>query len=84
MVEALEPKLAELRAGASKRLPAKILELTDELIANLERSHVAKALDVGDEAPDFTLKRASSGESVSLSAALKNGPVVVSFYRGQW
>ncbi len=84
MVEALEPKLAELRAGASKRLPAKILELTQELVANLERAHVAKALDVGDTAPDFRLKKAGSGQQVTLSEALKIGPLVVSFYRGQW
>ena len=41
------------------------------------------APDVGDEAPDFTLPDAI-GQRVSLSAALSDRPVVVSFYRGGW
>lgn len=37
------------------------------------------ALKVGDKAPDFTLK--SNGmEEVTLSEALKNGPVVLAFF----
>ena len=80
----LEAKLAEVRAGSAKRLPAEILEMSAQLIADLEKSHVATALDVGGQAPDFTLPRARSDEQVSLSGALGRGPVVVSFYRGQW
>jgi len=41
-------------------------------------SHAAKALEVGDEAPDFTLP-ASSGESVRLSF-LKGKRVILYFY----
>ncbi len=42
-----------------------------------------KAVQVGQAAPDFTLKNAR-GESVQLSALLKNGPVVLTWYRGGW
>jgi len=44
---------------------------------------VAKALRVGAKAPDFTLPNAS-GKDVTLSELLKDGPVVLSFYRGAW
>jgi peroxiredoxin len=40
-------------------------------------------LNVNDEAPKFTAK-ASNGSIVSLKKALKKGPVVLLFYRGQW
>jgi len=40
-------------------------------------------IKVGEKAPDFVLKNAF-GESVSLSDKLKQGPVVLVFYRGAW
>jgi len=40
-------------------------------------------LKVGDTAPDFVLGNAN-GKSVSLSSKLKDGPVVLIFYRGAW
>ncbi|GHC51159.1 peroxiredoxin-like family protein [Roseibacillus persicicus] len=42
-----------------------------------------KAIGVGDTAPDFELPNAN-GEPVSLSKLLAEGPVVVTFYRGDW
>ena len=50
----------------------------------LEESKIAGlALGVGDIAPDFVLPDAS-GRNVGLSDMLMTGPVVVSFYRGDW
>ncbi|TAJ12986.1 AhpC/TSA family protein [Marinilabiliaceae bacterium JC017] len=40
-------------------------------------------LQVGDKAPDFSGKD-KDGNNVMLSEALKKGPVVLFFYRGQW
>ena len=42
-----------------------------------------KALNVGDQAPNFTLTN-QLGESISLYDELKNGPVVLIWYRGGW
>lgn len=42
-----------------------------------------EGLKIGDKAPDFTIKN-SANEVFSLSKALKKGPVVLVFYRGQW
>jgi peroxiredoxin len=42
-----------------------------------------KARKVGETAPDFTLKNAV-GHDVTLSHELKNGPVILTWYRGGW
>jgi peroxiredoxin len=43
----------------------------------------APGLAVGDQAPDFTLNDAI-GNAVSLSELRSRGPVVLTFYRGEW
>lgn len=42
-----------------------------------------KGLEVGDKAPDFAAKN-QYGKKVDLQSALKKGPAVLVFYRGQW
>lgn len=42
-----------------------------------------EGLKVGDKAPDFTAKD-QDGKSINLKKLLKQGPVVMLFYRGQW
>jgi peroxiredoxin len=44
---------------------------------------LGRALQLGDRAPNFRLPNATGG-SVELDALLRRGPVVLSFYRGQW
>ena len=65
-------------------------EITDadrEVIMNsnqaLKTAMPNPGLKVGDKAPDFTLTGAG-GQSITLSEALKRGPVVIAFYRGGW
>lgn len=41
------------------------------------------AIKIGNKAPNFTLPNAE-GTEISLDTLLKNGPVVVTFYRGDW
>lgn len=43
----------------------------------------AQGLQVGQQAPEFTAQDAA-GYQFEFSAALKKGPVVLIFYRGQW
>ena len=50
------------------------------VIANAKN---VKGLSVGDYAPDFVLPNAF-GKAVSLSESLKNGIVILKFYRGEW
>jgi len=48
-----------------------------------EKDYLANSLSVGDVAEDFTLPNAH-GKPLKLSAFLKHGPVVLTFYRGGW
>lgn len=48
-----------------------------------ESGQAERAIGAGDLAPDFTLPNATGG-TVSLKQLLRDGPVIVSFYRGGW
>lgn len=80
----LKQDLDAFRAQFMTKAPADVRALMkqseDELVAT---GIVSRALKTGDLAPDFRLPDARGG-SVQLSALLKNGPVVLSFYRGGW
>ena len=80
----LNQKLAELRDTSQATWSQRRLDLVKEMLEELERTHVARALDVGDRAPDFTLPRAGSDETIRLRDVLRDGPAVLAFYRGQW
>ncbi len=82
--QTLTAQLAEQKASTIKKLPQETVELMLNKTAELENSGIAEnALKVGDIAPDFQLPN-PVGDSVSLSDLLKNGPVVLTFYRGGW
>jgi peroxiredoxin len=59
-----------------------LITITSIVFAQAETIY-PQGLKVGDAAPMFTAKD-QDGKTVSLKQALKNGPVVVLFYRGQW
>ncbi|MDZ4769912.1 MAG: peroxiredoxin-like family protein [Chloroflexota bacterium] len=68
------------RAAANPDLFALRQRETDNLIA----SGIAKqSFSIGESAPDFTLPNAQGGD-LTLSVTLKKGPVVLTFYRGEW
>ena len=53
-------------------------------IADVKNSGILdSALNVGDKAPNFTLNNALN-KQVSLYDELKNGPVILTWYRGGW
>ena len=57
-------------------------DLTKHGIA-LNSNNVLGGLKAGDTAPDFTMQD-QNGNTTSLSASLKNGPVVMVFLRAEW
>jgi peroxiredoxin len=71
-------------AQAKSQIPADLLEdllsPVEQLIAS---GAVEKVLKEGAQVPDFTLSDAL-GNAVTLSHLLRQGPVVISFYRGAW
>jgi peroxiredoxin len=74
---------ARLRAG-KERFPADVLAVMERATRDLEESGQAtRAVTVGEKAPGFALPNAT-GATVILDALLRQGPVVLSFYRGGW
>lgn len=80
----LEAELEKIREVAAARATPDRAALQAEAIAEIERAVAGRALPVGAKAPDFKLRAASDDREVSLTGLLETGPVVVSFYRGQW
>jgi peroxiredoxin len=74
---------AEHKVKAQGFLGEKFHILTDDIDRVRTSGVLSQALTVGDSAPEFTLPDAF-GNEVSLKALLAKGPVVVSFYRGEW
>ncbi len=80
----LTEKLDAFRANFIGELPEDVRKLIEEKGEELARSGITeRSLGVGDEAPDFELPDAK-GKSVRFSELLKEGPVVLNFYRGGW
>ena len=70
-----EAQAAPMRAAATERSPAEMMEQQQSLSADLKQNVVAKALDVGELAPNFMRHRAGTETEQSLTTALANGPV---------
>jgi hypothetical protein len=64
--------------------PHEIIETMHRATAELEASGLAnKALKIGDRAPQFSLFNQDHVE-VNSADLLRQGPLVVSFFRGHW
>jgi len=79
----LESRLAALRDASAARLP-QLTHLNERLFADLRKSLLPKALEIGDHAPDIDLWVAQDGTRSRLSWVLDTGPAVLCFYRGHW
>jgi peroxiredoxin len=80
----LEQELAAFRAEFERTAPSGRAELYSAKVEELRRQFPLKdTLAVGDEAPDFTLPDTRQRQ-VSLTAVLRAGPAIVTFYRGGW
>ncbi|MEE4260098.1 MAG: peroxiredoxin-like family protein [Bacteroidales bacterium] len=80
----LKSKLEEKKANFELKADDHKKRAYKEGIESVENSGiVASAKQVGNKAPDFTLNNAL-GNPVSLSDYLKEGKVVLTWYRGGW
>jgi len=75
----LSHELAEMAARASAPIASRIQGALDDI----EASQSASGLEIGDRAPAFELPNAL-GELVTLRQRIEMGPVVLTFYRGDW
>ena len=79
-----EEQRRQLQQEISGQAPAELVDGFTSATARLDaRDFASRAPQVGSEAPDFALP-AQNGQSVRLSALLRDGPVVLIFYRGEW
>ena len=74
---------AEFKANVQGHLGDNFSVLTNDMDRVRAAGTVKNALKVGQPAPHFTLPDAF-GHQVSLQSLLAKGPVVISFYRGEW
>lgn len=92
----LQPALADPESDSlQERIEAykarqdpELMPAADRAVMNKAKEELAErlpdpGLDVGEQAPDFTLPNAL-GEPVRLYDLLEEGPVVLTFYRGAW
>jgi peroxiredoxin len=64
-------------------IPAPVASDIDNAVAALAAASSANLVGIGDRAPDFELPD-PFGRPVRLSERLGDGPVVLTFYRGDW
>ncbi|KAL6080357.1 Alkyl hydroperoxide reductase [Balamuthia mandrillaris] len=66
-------------------LPPEVSKVVQDAIQAVQQHNgeQGKGRPVGEKAPDFTLLD-QKGKPVALSSALREGPVVLTFYRGSW
>ncbi len=80
----LQARLDALRADFEKAAPADRIRVYNEGVQAVAAMGVMQsALKAGDQAPDFTLTDAN-GQPVTLADLLRDGPVVLTWYRGGW
>jgi len=79
----LQDELEAMTKHGKEVLPKEVIEAFEQSIRELRESGAAKGLTVGAKAPDFTLGN-QTGNSVTLSEEIAKGPVILTFFRGEW
>jgi hypothetical protein len=80
----LKQQIADFQREMLPKIPPEVRDVLLRTTEDQVKSGItAKALKVGDKAPDFTLPNVR-GEAVTLSNLLAKGPAVIAFYRGAW
>ncbi|MPW28010.1 redoxin domain-containing protein [Agarivorans sp. B2Z047] len=80
----LQTEIADYIASFVAKAPLEVQQLMKQATKNLAESGIAaKAPQQGQQLPAFTLPN-HNGDSVSLAELLKQGPAIVTFYRGGW
>ncbi len=80
----LQKRLDRIREGFEKEAPAEALAIMHRATDDLRNSGILDGV-VGEglNAPDFTLSD-SHGMAVSMESLRTRGPVVLTFFRGDW
>ncbi len=76
----LSEQIAQFKAG--RQIPPEMSATMKRGVESIRASGAA-GLQVGERAPDFILPN-QVGKTVRLADRLASGPIVLSFYRGEW
>jgi len=79
----LSNELEAMTKHGKEVLPPEVIEAFEKSIEELRNSGIAKGLAVGTTAPDFSLAN-QTGDIITLSEEMAKGPVILTFYRGEW
>lgn len=84
MAGKLQDRLDRMKAGFEKTAAPQNLEIMHRVTGDLHRSGILDSVArAGQIAPDFNLDD-SHGRPVGLASRLARGPVILTFYRGDW
>lgn len=84
MAGRLQDRLDRMKAGFERTAAPENLEIMHRVTGDLCRSGIMESVvRAGQTAPGFTLDD-SRGRSVNLENELSKGPVILTFYRGDW
>ena len=77
-------ELTEAKIESGRQANPEFMRGVDDIIKQEKAFEQGKdAIKIGQKAPDFELPN-PEGKSISLDFLLKKGPVVITFYRGNW
>ncbi len=80
----LKDEIQKMQEAMLPQIPEDVLKLLFSKIEELVNSGIAeRTLNEGDEIPQINLPNAV-GKTINVNSMLKDGPVVISFYRGAW
>ena len=80
----LQDKLDEYKKSFLEKAPPEAVQIMQRATEDLKNSGILdKIIKAGESAPEFSLPD-ENGNLVELNNLLAQGPVVISFYRGQW
>jgi len=80
----LNERLQAIKAEFKHSAPVEVQSVMNRAAEDLKQSGIMDmTLKVGDRVPEVTLPD-TKGTPVSLASCLEKGPLVLTFFRGQW
>ena len=80
----LTSQLSEVFEGFQKKAPQNVQNVIQASVSDLQKSFPSRTpIRTGSLLPDFALANAT-GRTVTKQQLLAKGPILISFYRGEW
>lgn len=80
----LATQIEHLNQELSSQLPEVILEAFGKSIEDIKTLNIEEnSIQIGDQIPEFSLSNAL-GKIINSGEILKNGKIILAFYRGSW